>query len=122
MPTPPHILSVGKDLALMSSRKSLLLNAGYAVQEAFTLDKAKDLLHSDSIDVTLLCHSVPEHDQRLLIYLIRENKKFMPILCIRSYDREPVPRTCIAVDKEPPEALLQTLKSVVQVPDGFKAT
>lgn len=67
MPTPPHILSVGKDPTLMSSRTLLLRNAGYAVEEAFTLDKAKDLVHSYSIDVTLLCHTVPERDQRLLI-------------------------------------------------------
>ena len=86
VPVPPmHILSVGKDPALMSSRTMLLLKAGYAVQEAFTLDKAKVLVHSDSIDVTLLCHTVPERDQRLLIYLAREEKRLMPILCIRSY-------------------------------------
>jgi DNA-binding response OmpR family regulator len=121
MPAPPHILSVGKDPTLMSSRTLLLLNAGYAVQEAFTLDKAKDLVHSDSIDVTLLCHTVPERDQRLLIYLVREKRNLMPILCIRSYDHQSVPRTCIAVDNEP-EALLQTLKSVVQSPGASKAT
>ena len=121
MPTPPHILSVGKDPTLMSSRKSLLLNAGYAVQEAFTLDKAKDLVRSDSIDVTLLCHTVPERDQRLLIYLIREKRELMPILCIRSFEDESVPRACIAVDNEP-QALLQILKSVVQGPSALKAT
>jgi DNA-binding response OmpR family regulator len=114
MTTPPHILSVGKDPTLMSSRTLLLLKAGYAVQEAFTLDKAKDLVHSDSIDVTLLCHTVPERDQRLLIYLVREKRNLMPILCVRSLEHEAVPRTCIAVDNEP-EALLQCLKSVSKV-------
>ena len=114
MPTPPHILSVGKDPTLMSSRTLLLRNAGYAVEEAFTLDKAKDLVHSYSIDVTLLCHTVPERDQRLLIYLIREKRNLMPILYVRSYEHESVPRTCIPVDNQP-EALLQTLKSVVKV-------
>ena len=121
MSTPPHILSVGKDPTLMSSRTMLLLNAGYAVQEALTLDKAKDLVHSGSIDVTLLCHTVPERDQRLLIYLVREKRRLMPILCIRSHDHESVPRACIAVDNGP-EALLQTLKSVIQSPGALKAT
>ena len=112
----PHILSVGKDPTLMSSRTLLLRNAGYAVQEAYTLDKAKDLVRSDSIDVTLLCHTVPEREQRLLIYLVREkNRRLMPILCIRSHDHESVPRVCTAVDNEP-ESLLRTLKSVVQGP------
>src|SRR5215831_1499585 len=98
MPSPKHILSIGKDPALMSSRTMVLLDAGYAVQEALTLDKAKELIHSDSIDVTLLCHTVPERDQRLLIYLIREKRRLMPILWIRAYDHQSAPRTCIAVD------------------------
>lgn len=121
MPTPPHILSVGKDPALMSSRTLLLLSAGYAVQEAFTLDKAKNLIDSDSIDVTLLCHTVPERDQRLLIYLVREKRNLMPVLCIRAYQHQAAPRNCIGVDNEP-EALLQTLKSVVQTTGTSKAT
>ena len=121
MPTPPHILSVGKDPALMSSRTLLLRNAGYSVQEAFTLDKARDMVRSDSIDVTLLCHTVPERDQRFLIYLIREKRNLMPILCVRSYEHESVPQACIAVDNAP-EAILQTLKSVVQSPGASKAT
>ena len=121
MPSPPHILSVGKDLTLMSTRTLLLRTAGYSVQEAYTLDKAKDLVHADSIDVTLLCHTVPEREQRLLIYLVREKRNLMPILCIRSNSHESVPRTCAAVDNDP-EALLQALKSVVQSPGASKAT
>jgi DNA-binding response OmpR family regulator len=121
MPTLPHILSVGKDPTLMSSRTLLLRNAGYAVQEAFTLDKAKDLVHSDSIDVTLLCHTVPEREQRILISLVREKRNLMPVLCIRSNRHASVLRTCTAVDSEP-EALLQSLKSVVQDPGASKAT
>lgn len=113
MPTPPHILSVGKDPTLMSSRTLLLLSAGYAVQEALTLDKAKNLIHSDLIDVTVLCHTLPESDQRLLIYLVREKRNLMPVLCIRSYEHQSTPRTCISVDNEP-EALLQALKSLMQ--------
>lgn len=117
----PHILSVGKDSTLMSTRTLLLRNAGYAVQEAYTLDKAKDLIHADSIDVTLLCHTVPEREQRLLIYLVREKRRLMPILCIRSNTHESVPGACTAVDNDP-EALLQSLKSAVQSPGASKAT
>ena len=121
MPTPPHILSVGKDPMLMSSRTALLLNAGYAVQEALTLDKARNFINSDSVDVTLLCHTVPERDQRLIIYLVREKRNLMPVLWIRSYEHQSAPRSCIAVDSEP-EALLQALKSLVQNPGASKAT
>ena len=114
MPSPTHILSVGKDPAVMSSRTLLLLDAGYAVQEALTLDKAKDLVHSDSIDLALFCYTVPESDQRLLIYLIREKRRLMPIIWIRSHDHQAGPRTCIAVDNGP-EALLECLQSVSKV-------
>jgi DNA-binding response OmpR family regulator len=115
MPTAPHILSVGKDPVLMSTRTLLLRNAGHAVQEAFTLDNAKDLIRSDSIDVTLLCHTVPEREKRILISLVREKRNLMPVIYIRSYRHESVPRTCIGVDNEP-KALLQALRSVVQSP------
>ena len=40
MTTPPHILLVGNNLILMSSRSLILRNAGYLVQEAYTVDKA----------------------------------------------------------------------------------
>ena len=120
MPTPLHILLVGKDPILMSSHALLLLKAGYAVREAYTLDKAKDLIHSDSIDVTLLCHTVTEHEKHILISLAREKSNLMPVLCIRSNRHESFSRT-FAVDNEP-EALLQSLKSVVQSPGASNAT
>ena len=115
MPTRLHILLVGKDPVVMSSRTLLLLKAGYAVREAYTLDKAKDQILSDSIDVTLLCHTVTEREKRILISLLWEKRNFMPVFCIRSNRHESVPRTWTAVDSEP-EALLQSLKSVVQSP------
>ena len=121
MPTPLHILLVGKDPILMSSHALLLLKAGYAVREAYTLDKAKDLILSDSIDVTLLCHTVTEHEKHILISLVWEKSNLMPVFCIRSNRHESVPRTWTAVDNEP-EALLQSLKSVVQSPGASKAT
>jgi hypothetical protein len=105
----------------MSIRTLLLRTAGYDVQEAYTLDKAKELVYSDSIDVTLLCHTVPEGEQRLLIYYVRQKSNLMPVLCIRSNTHESVPRTCAAVDNDP-ESLLQALKSVVQSPGASKAT
>ncbi|HEY4677703.1 MAG TPA: hypothetical protein VIJ01_11100 [Candidatus Angelobacter sp.] len=107
-----HVLSVGKDAILMSSRTLLLSNAGYAVQEAYSLDKAVTLVELDSIDVTLLCHTLSRDDKQILISLAQRKKPSMPILCIRSYAYESFPRSCTAVDNDP-EALLQCLKSMV---------
>jgi hypothetical protein len=51
----------------------------------------------------------PKDDQRVLIAVVREKRKLMPILCIRSNAYESAPRTCIAVDNDP-ELLLHTVK------------
>jgi CheY-like chemotaxis protein len=109
MTTPPHILSVGNNPILMSSRSLLLRNAGYAVDETYTVDKAISLLEADSIDAVLICHTVPKHDQQVLIAAIREKRRLMPVLCIRFNGYETAPRTCVAVDNDP-EVLLNSVK------------
>ena len=110
----PHVLSVGKDAILVSSRTLLLSNAGYAVQEAYSLDKAATLVELDSIVLTLLCHTVPPGEKQVLISLVQKKKPLTPIVCIRSYAHESFPRNCTAVDNDP-EALLGCLKSMVRV-------
>lgn len=109
MTTPPHILSVGNDPTLMASRTLILRGAGYFVEEAYTVDKAINLVAADSIDAMLLCHTIARSDQQVLISAVREKRRLMPILCLRSHAYESVPRTCTAVDNQP-EALLHTLK------------
>lgn len=111
----PRILSVGTDKTLMASRTLLMSNSGYAVDEAYSIEKAISFVESDSIDATLICHTVPQHDQRVLISAVREKRLLMPILCIRSYAYQTAPRTCVAVDNEP-EALLKTLKLATAPP------
>jgi DNA-binding NtrC family response regulator len=110
----PHVLSVGKDAILMSSRTLLLSNAGYAVEEAYSLDKAATLVELDSIVLTLLCHTVPPDERQVLISLVQKKKPLIPIICIRSYAYESFSRNCTAVDNDP-EALLQCLKSLIRL-------
>jgi DNA-binding response OmpR family regulator len=111
----PRILSVGKDKTLMASRTLLLSNSGYAVEEAHSLEKAISFVEADSIDATVICHTVPQCDQGVLISAVREKRRLMPILYIRSYAYETAPRTCVAVDNEP-EALLKALKLATAPP------
>jgi len=108
----PHILSVGSNAILMSSRSLILRAAGYAVEEAYAVDKAMSLVEADSIDVTLICHTIPKGDQQALVAFVRDKRKLMPILCIRSYAYEAAPRSCVAVDNDP-EELLKTLKLAI---------
>ena len=112
MSTPPHILSVGANPNLMASRSLILRNAGYLVQEAYTVDKAINLVEQDSIDVALICHTIPKTQQNLLISTIRTKRRLMPILCIRSFAFETTPRNCVAVDNEP-ETLLKAVRQAI---------
>ena len=113
--TAPHILSVGNNPTLMSSRTLILRAAGYVVEESYTVDKAINLVEADSIDVTLICHTIPKNDQQVLITIVREKRRLMPVLCIRSSAFESAPRSCIAVDNEP-EALLNAVRVAITPP------
>jgi DNA-binding response OmpR family regulator len=111
----PRILSIGKDAALMSKRKSLLLAAGYAVEEADAVDQAISLATSDSIDVTIICHTVFQSERHLFISTVRQQKQLLPILCLRSYPYQSAPQTCIAVENEP-EVLLNAIAQATRRP------
>jgi CheY-like chemotaxis protein len=115
MTTPPHVLSVGNNPALLSSRTLVLQAAGYRVAEARTLEKAMSLLETDSIDVALICHTTPRTGQNALISAIVLKRRLMPILYIRSFAFETPPRNCIAIDNEP-ETLLKALRQAIRPP------
>jgi len=112
MPSPPHILSVGKDHGLMSSRSMILRSAGYSVDEAYTVETAMKLVDQDSIDAALVCHTVPKPDQNVLISIIRTKRRLMPILCIQATVFTTVPRTRIPVENDP-ESLLNALRKAI---------
>ncbi len=113
----PQILSVGKDRTLMASRTLILRGAGYRVEEAYSVDKAIKLVEADSIDATLICHTVPRPERQLLVAVIREKRRLMPVLCIRSYAYEAPPSTCIAVENEPAN-LLDAVRLAIKQPES----
>jgi CheY-like chemotaxis protein len=98
----------------------ILRSAGYAVDEAYTVEMAIKLVDQDSVDVALVCHTIPRPEQNVLISTIRAKRRLMPILCIRSYAFETVPPTCIAIENEP-EALLNALRQATRAvrPDSI---
>jgi CheY-like chemotaxis protein len=91
MSTPPHVLSVGTDPLLLSSRTLILRAAGYQVEEAYTVKEAIRLVETDSIDVMLICHTIAKEDQQFLISTTRRKRRLMPILCLRSITYQSVP-------------------------------
>jgi DNA-binding response OmpR family regulator len=113
----PRILSIGKDASIMSTRKSLLLAAGYDVEEASAVDRAISLAVSDAIDVTIICHTVFQSERHLFISTVRQQRQLLPILCLRSYPYQSVPQTCIAVENEP-EVLLNAIAEATRRPSA----
>jgi DNA-binding response OmpR family regulator len=113
----PHILSIGKNHNLMSSRSLILRKAGYVVQEAQTLEDAIGLAESDLIDAMLICHTIPRAEQKVLIAGVRAKRRLMPILCVRSHAFEDTAQNCIALHSEP-ETLLNALRLALNSAKG----
>jgi hypothetical protein len=76
----PAAFSRSAKSILLSSRSLLLRSAGYAVDEAYTVDKAISLVEADSIDAVLICHTVPRGDQQVIIAAVREKRRLSPLL------------------------------------------
>jgi CheY-like chemotaxis protein len=100
-----HILSVGYDVTLMPLRSMVLRGSGYVVEEAYSLPKAFLRAQSDAIDILLICHTVPEGDQRKLIASVRSRRRLLPILCITNQEFAYAAEGCHSVTSSPVELL-----------------
>lgn len=76
-----HILAVGLDPMVLSSRCSVLRSAGYLVRSASSIDGAIEELDRD-FDLVLLCHSIPVQDRDRLINAIRSTNSQIPIYLV----------------------------------------
>src|SRR5215469_14657649 len=108
-----QVLSVGYDRNLMLSRSLLLRNSGYEVVEAHSRHQALVLVRSEVIDVVLICHTVPENEQRALISAVRKQRLKMPILCMTESDFLSAPIEGSMVVSNGPAELLAGIHSAV---------
>src|SRR5579862_3390451 len=76
------ILNVGKDQVLLKTRSLLLRSAGYDVESSFSIEDAIHRLRTTSIDLVLLCHSIPAEERQGMIRLIRDNAPSTPIVFV----------------------------------------
>jgi len=115
-----QVLSVGLDRGLMTSRSLLLRTSGYAVHEALSRLQALTMVHSDLIDVLLICHTVPENEKQTLVSAVRKQRLLIPILCI-SESEFPGPSSdgCTVISNMPAE-LLAAIDSAVNEPPGLR--
>lgn len=83
-----HILAVGLDPMVLSSRCSILRHAGYFVEPASGIDEAIERLSGTDFDLMLLCHSIPVPDRDRLIKIVRSKDSKIPIYLVASSDSE----------------------------------
>ena len=112
----PHLLSVGYDPVLMQTRSLILRQAGFTVDEAYNLNGAFARLKSDSIDAVLLCHTVPQGEQRSFIAAAHQLRRMLPIICIQAHDHDVHQHNCLSVGSDPAQ-LLAAIKSAAIPPE-----
>ena|SRR6476660_8384375 len=111
----PCILSMGYDPDLMIVRTLILRRAGYAVDEVFERTAALSRAQCDSVDLLLICHTVPRVETQWLIANVRKKRKLMPILCLTLGFHEAPDDGCIGVENDP-EELLNALRRAIELP------
>jgi len=104
-----QVLSVGYDRNLMLSRSLLLRNSGYEVMEAHSRHQALALVRSAEIDVLLICHTVPENEQRALVSAVRKQRLLIRILCMSESDFLPAPIEGSTIVSNAPAELLAAI-------------
>lgn len=108
-----RVLAFGYDRLLVPLRASVLRNSGYDVEETFSVEEALERAQSDSIDAVVICHSVPHDEIEKLVTTVRETRKLMPILCMRTHLHGFMPATCVSVDNSP-VAILHALQAEIE--------
>ena len=111
----PRVLSVSYDRELIHFRSLVLRNAGFIVDEAHDLQNALRLVRANSLEILLLCHTVPKIERGYFISDVRESKPLLPIVCIKAHPHIlPIPG-CLSVENDPVE-LLKCLRLAVEFP------
>lgn len=77
----PRILCLGYDPALNRTRR-LLLQRSFDVRQAASLAEAQQILRDQPVHVVLICSSVPTHDARAIVRLVRTDCPDAKILAL----------------------------------------
>lgn len=77
-----RVLSLGYDPTLMPIRTMLMKQAGYHVVEAYSCPQALAEIARDSIDLVVICHSVPTDELEPLIAEVKSIWPDLPVLCL----------------------------------------
>ena len=100
------ILSMGRDHSLMTIRTMVLQQAGYAVTDAYSSSEALEHLRAAEFDLMLICHTVPEVEQRELVAAVRLLQPGLQIVYINSSGHQSTYADCATVDSVAPAFLI----------------
>lgn len=105
------ILTISRDQPLQHSRTLVLQAAGYRVSAASNDNEAIRFVETEkSINLVLLCHSVPEASRVFLVTRIKELKPKLPILMLyNGYDPTQARVDGSLHSLETPEAMLNMI-------------
>jgi|SRR5450432_406607 CheY-like chemotaxis protein len=79
------ILTISRDEVLQNTRTLILKQAGYHVSPARSDEEAIAFVeNTNSFDLVLLCHSVPETNRRFLVSTIKALHPKLPFLLVNN--------------------------------------
>lgn len=105
------ILTISRDAALQQLRTLILRQAGYMVSAALSNKEAINFIKTDkSINLVLLCHSVPETSRIVLVARIKELEPTLPVLMLyNGYDPTEAKVDGSLHNLDTPEAMLNMI-------------
>jgi DNA-binding NtrC family response regulator len=111
MTTPTSILTISRDRPLQNTRTIILERAGYDVSAALNDKDALGFVEApNTIDLVLMCHSVPEASRVFLVTRIKELKPKLPILMLyNGYDPTEAKVDGSLHSLEAPESMLKMI-------------
>src|SRR5262249_50748787 len=111
---------VGYERTLMELRSQVLRQAGYGVDQAGSAQAALRLAESDSVDLMVICDSVPNVEQRWLISHVHQTRRTLPVLCIGNHAYVSTADGCTGIENTP-SALLDAVKLAAKQRPGSQS-
>jgi DNA-binding NtrC family response regulator len=106
-----HILSVSYDVSLLATRKMLLEQKGYSVENAYGFSKALASCRGGGFDLFILGHSIPHDDKLALIEAFRTHCSG-PIVSLERHGEHFVPCDYHA-SPDDPEKFLEIIENIL---------
>jgi DNA-binding response OmpR family regulator len=111
-----HLLSVGADPSILSTRTDVLKRAGFNVTATTSERDAQRTLSEENFDLIVICHSLPLSDRRKLMQAVRESK-YLPKIVVINRSPEPEPAADASIHSlDGPDRLLECIAELLEEP------